>query len=316
MTLGRRILLMGLFGLSLVLLFSALIGTRPVALFAPAGTVATHERDVILLSFGTMLVMAIPMLVLLYLVAWRYRESNTKVSYKPKSVAKVRGELVLWALPTVIVLILWGVTWKSSHALDPFTPIASDRKPVAIQVVALPWKWLFIYPDQGIATVNQITIPAHTPVHFDLTADGPMSSFWIPQLGSQMYAMAAMHTQLNLMATTEGIYPGRNTEINGEGYAGMTFNATVVSPEAFEAWAAEAKRSAEVLDDESYRVLAAPSADHPPVIYSSVEPGLFATAMMKDMMPTSTQADHEVPGLPVQDMDQMDINNMHGMPGI
>ncbi len=182
------------------------------------------------------------------------------------------------------------IAWRSTHLLDPYAPLpaaASSAPPLQVDVVALRWKWLFLYPAQGIATVNALAFPARTPVHFLLTADGPMSSFWIPQLGSQIYAMAAMQTQLTLEADRPGAYEGRDTEINGDGYAGMAFRAVAVPPQDFAAWAAQAKSSPQRLDRAAYEALAQPSSSVPPAFYGSIDPDLFAWIVTKDMTPPS-----------------------------
>jgi cytochrome o ubiquinol oxidase subunit 2 len=165
----------------------------------------------------------------------------------------------------------------------------SSNRPVAIKVVALRWKWLFIYPEQNIATVNFVEFPERTPVHFELTADAPMSSFWIPQLGTQIYAMAAMQTQLNVMANSEGEYAGKNMEINGAGYADMNFKAKSVSRDDFDAWIQHVKQASSTLDQVAYEDLAKPTEANPVAYYSSVTQGLYDSIMMKFMMPGNMQ---------------------------
>jgi cytochrome o ubiquinol oxidase subunit 2 len=199
--------------------------------------------------------------------------------------------------------VLWGIVWKSTQALDPFNAIDSSKPPITIQVVALRWKWLFIYPKQDVATVNHVMLPAHTPVHFELTADGPVSAFWIPQLGSQIYAMGAMMTQLNIIADRPGEYPGRNVEINGDGYSDMTFTAKVVSDEDFDRWVSETKQDREVLDAASYDALVEPSTNNAQASYAAVEPGLFDTIMKKYMQPMPS-------GSPEQPEPEMDMYGM------
>jgi cytochrome o ubiquinol oxidase subunit II len=291
-----RILLGVLIATAAVLLFRLLIGGSTVALFAPAGTVASQESGAIKLSVLLMLLIVVPMFILLFAFAWKYREGNRNAKYEPVRARSVWGQLVLWLIPAVLVAVLAVLNWDSAHAVDPYQPIRSSAPPITIQVVALAWKWLFIYPQQNIATVNYVEFPENVPVHFDLTADAPMSSFWIPQLGSQIYAMNAMMTQLNLIASTTGQYTGKDTEINGEGYAGMTFTAKSVSLNDFNNWVVQVQRSTSTLDVASYNALAAPSEYDPPAYYSSVASGLFGNIMMKYMMPTSTSTDMEEPG--------------------
>ncbi len=251
----------------------------------PQGPIASQERGLIITSVLLMLLVVIPILILAYTFAWRYRAGNPKGKYDPERTHGVLRELVWWMIPATLVAVLAVINWKSTHALDPYQPLVSNAPPLTIQVVALEWKWLFIYPAQGIATVNFIQFPENTPVHFELTADAPMSSFWIPQLGSQIYAMTAMMTQLNLMASTTGEFTGKDTEINGAGYAGMTFTAKSTSEADFNAWVASVKQSSSTLDQNAYNALAAPSENNSPAYYSSVEGGLFDGIIMKFMVP-------------------------------
>ena len=263
-----------------------------VGVFDPQGPIAGQERDLIVLAIGVMLLIAIPMLILLYTFAWRYRAGNKKSAdaYQPDHVGSFGRQLLWWCIPATLIAVLAVINWKTTHALDPFAPIPSSTSPFTVEVVALQWKWLFIYPQQGIATVNWLEFPARTPVHFLLTADAPMSSFWIPQLGSQIYAMSAMQTQLYLEASSTGEFVGKDTEINGAGYAGMTFTADAVSESDFNAWVAgvKASSSAPALTMGAYNALAAPSAYVPPAFYSSADPNLYDYVLMKYMVPSSS----------------------------
>lgn len=263
------------------LLCGHFLGGHVVALLQPRGAVAAHEHQVMLVSLLVMLSLAVPLLITLFAVAWHFRAENN-ARYEPDRHGSPAGQMALWVLPAMIVGILWVVTWRSAHELDPALAVIPEGSPVTIQVIALPWKWLFIYPEEGIATVNTVTFPAHAPVRFDLTADAPMSSFWIPQLGSQMYAMAAMKTQLNLEAEP-GEYAGRNTEINGDGFAGMTFTAKAVPRAEFDRWVAEVRRGPLTLDEDAFAALSAPSSDVPPAFYASVPLDLFTHVMAKYM---------------------------------
>lgn len=232
-----------------------------------------------------MLLVAVPLLALLYAFAWKYRAGNKKAEYDPEQKHGALRELGLWVIPAVLILTLSIINWKSTHALDPYKPLAAAAKPLTIQVVALNWKWLFIYPEQGIATVNFIEFPAQTPLHFELTADAPVNSFWIPELGSQIYAMAGMTTQLNLMADAPGEFAGRAAEINGPGYAGMNFIAKAVSQADFDAWITAVERSSGTLDLATYRMLAAPSENDPASFYSHADKDLYDTIIMKFTAP-------------------------------
>ena len=272
-----------------VVLFKALIGNSIVAIFDPAGPVAAQQKNLIELAVLLMLIIVIPVLTLFYTFAWKYRAGNPKAKYDPDQTHKPWKEIMLWFLPAIIVAVLAVITWQTAHALDPYNPLQSANKPLTIEVVALQWKWLFIYPEQNIATVNLIQFPENTPIHFELTADGPISSFWIPQLGSQIYSMAAMETQLNVMASTTGEFTGKNMEINGDGYSGMTFKALSTSQADFDAWVSSVKQSSPTLTTGAYTQLAMPSENNPPSYYSSVQGDLFDTIMMNYMEPSSSQ---------------------------
>jgi cytochrome o ubiquinol oxidase subunit II len=258
--------------------------------FDPQGPIALEERNVIIIAVLIMLVVAIPMLIALYTFAWKYRAGNKKAKYEPDHVGTGFRQIVWWIIPAIIIIALATLDWKSTHALAPTNAIASNNPPLTIQVVALQWKWLFIYPAQGIATVNFIQFPVDTPLHFELTADAPMSSFWIPQLGSQIYAMAAMQTQLNLEATDIGEYTGKDTEINGAGYAGMTFLAKSSSQADFNAWVASVKNSSNTLSMDAYNTLSQPSEYNASATYSSYDPALYDTILMKYMTPPTSTA--------------------------
>ena len=240
-----------------------------------------------------MLIVVLPLLALFYYFAWRYRANNQKAHYDPNQSHPLWKEIFLWLIPAAVIAVLAPLSWKAAHALDPYKSIATNNlitnNPITIQVIALPWKWLFIYPAQNIATVNFVVFPERTPIRFELTADGPndapMSSFWIPQLGSQIYAMAAMETELNLMADSTGEFVGKDTEINGEGYAGMTFKAESVSQDDFNNWVQSIKQSSGTLDWNVYNNLLQPSVSNPPAYYSSVASHLFEGVIMKYMSP-------------------------------
>ena len=254
----------------------------------PQGPIASQERTVIITAVLLMLIVAIPLLVALYTFAWKYRAGNKKASYEPEHVGSTLKQLAWWAIPAVIIVAIAILNWKSTHALDPAKPLNSTVAPLTIKVVALEWKWLFIYPAQGIATVNMIQFPEKTPIHFELTADAPISSFWIPQLGSQIYAMSAMTTQLNLEANSTGEYAGKNTEINGDGYSGMNFIARSTSQADFDSWVASVHTVSSTLDQHAYDSLATPSKDNPTAFYSSVDQDLYNRIIMKYMSPSAS----------------------------
>ncbi len=287
MKIGYRIVIAVLAILAGVLFFWWLIQGNTVTLFMPAGVIAAQQGTLIITEVLLMLLVAVPMLALLFYTAWKYRSGGTKGTYSPDWHGG-KSQLILWAIPLTLIAVLSVLNWRSAHLLDPFRPIPSENATLEVNVVALPWKWLFIYPAQNIATVNFLEFPVNTPVHFNLTADAPMSSFWIPQLGSQMYAMDAMVTQLNLIASTTGDFAGKDTEINGPGYAGMTFTARSASEEDFNAWVSQVKQSPNSLTLSSYNELAKPSEYVPPAYYASVDSGLYNTIVMKFMVPSSS----------------------------
>jgi cytochrome o ubiquinol oxidase subunit II len=277
------LIIIGLLILDLILMFKIAVGNSLFALFSPQGSIALQQKSLIITYVLIMLIIVVPVLVAGYFIAWKYRAGNTKADYKPEAKHSALSEALLWVFPTVIVIIMSIVTWGATHKLDAHKPIQSDVKPLTIQVVALQWKWLFIYPEQGIATVNYIAFPEKTPLTFTLTADGPMSSFWIPQLGGQLYAMTGMSHSLHLIADKKGEFRGSNAEINGHGFAGMTFVAKAVSQREFELWVESVKKSPHSLTIDEYKKLAKPSEDIPPLFYAATKDDIFDKVVMKYM---------------------------------
>ncbi len=251
------------------------LGGCSFELFNPKGDIGAQERTLILIALGIMLAVVIPVIVLTLVFAWRYRESNTQAVYAPKWSHSTRIEVVVWSIPCIIVAFLAVLIWHSTHALDPYRPLEAKAAPVHVDVVALNWKWLFIYPDYGVASVNQLQIPVDTPVDFRLTAESIMNSFFIPQLGSQIYAMPGMQTQLHLIANTAGSYDGLSSAFSGPGFSDMHFHAVVTDRAGFDAWLRQAKASPLSLDDATYKALAQPSIKNPVTTYSNAASGLF-----------------------------------------
>ena len=250
----------------------------------PKGLIAREELGVISRHFLLMMIIIVPTFLALFWTVWKYRSKNIDAKFKPDATSKVSGEVILWIIPSVVIAVMSFMTWKATHKLDPYKPLVSDITPLTIQVVALDWKWLFIYPEQGIATLNFVQFPERTPIHFTLAADGsPMNSFWIPQLSGQIYAMTGMVTPLHIMADGPGEYTGRAAEINGEGYADMTFLAKSTSQPDFEDWVARVKESPLQLTDDIYDELVKPSENNPIALYSYVEKDLFNKIVMKYM---------------------------------
>lgn len=280
------------------------VSTLHIDMLNPKGLIALKEYN--LLVFTTLLgmVIVVPVFVIAIIVAWRYRESNTKATYTPDVSGNRLAEIIWWGIPIILIAILSVVTWYSTHDLDPHKPLASNVKPVTVQVVALDWKWLFIYPEQNIATVNLVQFPVNTPINFEITADAPMNSFWIPKLGGQIYAMAGMTTKLHLNATEVGDYKGSSANISGEGFAGMKFTARASTDEDFNEWIASAKKSPLSLTAAEYTKLAAPSKNNPETLYGTSETELYDTILMKYMMPTKTDSST------THDMSDMDMEHM------
>ncbi len=253
------------------------------ALLDPHGAVASNELALMTHAVEFMLIVAAPVLILLFFFAWRYREGNPKKpTYMPDWENAKIDELIWWAIPFEIVLILGALTWTSTHQLDPRRPLDDARgKPLVVEVVALDWKWLFIYPEQNIATVNYLEIPVNQPVRFEVTADSPMNSFWIPQLGGQIYAMTGMVNILNLVANKAGTYNGVSANYSGAGFAKMKFTAQAVRQEDFDAWVRQAKSSTKILNQDEYALLAKPSTGDAPAYYAEVEPSLYDSIVTK-----------------------------------
>ncbi len=222
-----------------------------------------------------MLVVVIPVIVATLAVAWWYRSSNTHASRDTDELYEGRVEFVVWSIPALTVILLGGVIWIGSHQLDPRAPLSGKSKPVHVEVVALDWKWLFIYPDLGVAAVNQLVIPAGTPVEFQLTSATVMNSFFVPQLGSQIYAMGGMTTHLNLMADQPGEYPGLSANFSGDGFSWMRFTVKTVPAAEFNTWIEHTQAASARLDDASYAELAKPSKNVAPITYRLGEPKLF-----------------------------------------
>ena len=244
-------------------------------LLDPEGPVASAERLLLINSTAIMLVVIVPVILATFGFAWWYRSSNVRATRSEELAYEGRIDFVVWSIPALVVILLSGVTWIGSHQLDPRAPIATNIKPLEVDVVSLDWKWLFIYPDQGIAALNQLVIPAGTPVRFRLTSASVMNSFLVPQLGSQIYTMGGMTTHLNLLADRPGEFPGFSANFSGDGFADMHFIVKAVPADAFDAWVTQVRGSGSVLDLPGYAELAKPSQAVPPATYRSVDPKLF-----------------------------------------
>lgn len=298
-----------------VLLMWVLLRGVDIPVLMPSGQVAEGQRKLFVFTIILSLIVIIPVFVMLAVFALRYREGAHKgADYKPEWDGSTKLEALWWGIPIVIIGILGVVTWQTSHSLDPYKPIASDKTPLEIQVVALQWKWLFLYPEYEVATVNELPLPVDRPVHFSLAADAPMSAFWIPALGSQIYSMNGMDSQLNLIADKIGEYKGYNTNINGEGYAKMTFTAKVMPEVDFTSWTLtapeKAMKAGDMIDESTYKMLAKPSIIAKPQTYHLMDKELYNTIVMKYMGHGQSSSTHSGES---HDMSTMDHGTMEGM---
>lgn len=279
---GMLAVVIGVIGIVIVL------ASENALVVHPRGIIAQNELELIIANILLMLLIIVPTYILLFTVVWKYCIKNEKRKYDPDHTYGPFGELTMWGLPSIIVAVMAIVTWDATHKLNPYKPIESEVKTLTIQVVALDWKWLFIYPELGIATLNYFPIPERTPIHLWLTADGsPMNSFWIPQLSGQIYSMTGMSTQLNLMAAESGEYVGRAVEINGKGYADMSFSVKSISPKDFEDWIGQVKKSSLHLTKDTYDDLVKPSVNKSIILFSEVETDLYHKIIQKYMYPTN-----------------------------
>lgn len=278
------------FGLVLFVLFVLLLSAcEGVPLLDPKGPIGEQEKLLLFMSVGLMLIVVVPVFVMAIWFGVRYRESNAKATYKPKWEGSLRIEAVIWLIPLAIVVVLSYLTIVKTIELDPYKPIESDKPTLRVQVVSLDWNWLFIYPDYDIATVNQLYIPAGAPVAFDITSATVMTSFFIPDLGSQIYAMAGMVTKLNLMADHPGTFTGQNMNYSGFGYGTMFFPTNAIPADEFATWAQTAKNSQSSLTLAAFNELNTPQSNYPATTYASVEPDLFGKIVGKFM---GWQGDH------------------------
>jgi cytochrome o ubiquinol oxidase subunit II len=251
----------------------------------PQGPVGAGERTILLNAVVIMLVIVVPTLIAILAFAWWFRAGNTKARHRPDWAYSGRIELVVWSIPFLTIMFLGGVAWIGSHRLDPAVPLPSAGKPLEVQVVSLDWKWLFIYPEQQVASVNQLVIPAGIPVHFSLTSASVMNAFFVPQLGSMIYTMNAMSTQLHLEADHPGTFYGEAVHFSGDGFAGMHFDVRAVTADDFADWVKTTHASGPSLDAAAYTDLAKQSADVRPFTFRAVAPNLYAQIVMQVLPP-------------------------------
>jgi cytochrome o ubiquinol oxidase subunit 2 len=241
----------------------------------PVGPIGAQEKQILLNSTGIMLAIVIPVILASFAFAWWFRAGNKRATYLPNWDYSGRIELVVWAIPLMTVMLLGGIAWIGSHDLDPAKPLPSTVKPLNVEVVSLDWKWLFIYPDQGIATVNQLVVPTGTPVNFRLTSATVWNVFFVPQFGTMIYTMPGMATRLNLQANKDGVYDGQSSHFSGDGFSGMRFKVQAVPADQFNAWVSSARGAGKTLDGREYVQLTRQSSYVAPITYSGVAPGLF-----------------------------------------
>jgi cytochrome o ubiquinol oxidase subunit 2 len=269
----------------------------------PSGDIAIQQRDLILISTGLMLLIIVPVIWLTLHFAWKYRETNTEAEYLPDWHHSNKIEFWVWFAPVVIIIILGTITWIYTHRLDPYRPldridanrpIAADVQPLTVQVVSLDWKWLFIYPEYGVASVNELAAPVDRPIKFEITSSAVMNSFFIPALAGQIYSMAGMKTQLHAVINKPGTYEGFSANYSGHGFSHMRFKFLGLPDDGFDKWVAAAKASNTDLSRENYLTLAKPSEREPVAHFASVDADLFdaivnmcvdgKSACMKDIM--------------------------------
>jgi cytochrome o ubiquinol oxidase subunit II len=267
----------------LVLLLILYLNADKMAVMNAKGIVAWEERQLLVYAMWMMLIIVVPVFFLMLAFIWRYRAGNAKAKYLPDWAHNTAAEVIWWGLPCLIVIALSAMVWISCQRLDPYRPLEGG-KGVPVQVIALQYKWLFLYPEQGIATLNYLKIPENTPIDFEITADAPMNSFWVPQLGGQIFAMPGMRTELHLIAEEPGRFYGSSANLSGVGFAAMHFEVEATSRDEFDRWAAQVKQAGRQLTQEAYDTLALPS-EEPVSEYALATEGLFDRIVMAPMMP-------------------------------
>jgi cytochrome o ubiquinol oxidase subunit II len=269
--------------------------TVPAALFllqgcsggilSPAGPVGLAERTILLNALAIMLAIVVPTILATLAFAWWFRGSNTAARYLPTWEYSGRIELIVWSIPALVIFFLGGIAWIGSHDLDPARPLPSKQPPLEVEVVALDWKWLFIYPDQGVASVNRLVVPVGVPLHLRITSASVLNVFFVPQLGSEIYAMNGMTSQLHLQADEPGNFLGLAAHFSGDGFSDMRFESRAVSPAEFTAWTDSTRAGGPVLDDSSYHTLLRQSENVKPYTYREVQAGLFNAIVTQKLPP-------------------------------
>lgn len=282
--------------IGLVIVFLALALNEfvisPVVL-QPSGPIGAAQRDLFFIALGIMSLVAIPVFLLLFYIAWKYKATNKKSKYTPEWDSNKKLETIWWGIPIIVVGVLSVIAYQTAHTLDPFRPMDSGVKPIQVQVVALQWKWLFLYPEQRAASVNELIIPVSTPIEFTIASDAPMNSFWIPELGGQIYAMNGMSSKLHLQADRQGTFKGVSANLSGEGFADMKFTVRSVERSVFDATLAQKNRDSSSLDMSSYEALAVPSTLTEPQWYRLADAELHKKIVDKYMLPPSSEQGYD-----------------------
>ena len=285
-------------------------------LLSPSGDIALQQRNLIIISTVLMLLIIVPVILLTFLFAWRYRESNTSAHYDPEWNHSTVLELLIWAAPLLIIIALGAVTWVSTHQLDPYRPLVrvaegrevpAGTKPLVVEVVAMDWKWLFLYPEQGIASVNEMAAPVDRPIHFKITSSAVMNSFFVPALAGQIYAMPGMQTTLHAVINHPGKYEGISANYSGSGFSGMRFTFHGVDQAGFDKWVSDARASSDTLSREAYLKLEQPSERNPVQHFGSVAPDLFDAIVNRCVEPNR---------MCLKDVMALDARGGQGIPGI
>lgn len=271
----------------------------------PAGEIASQQRDLIVIALLLMCIVVVPVFLLVIIIPLRFKEDNKKAHYRPDWDHHRGLELVWWGVPFLVIVVLGSITWFSSHSLDPYRPLQSHKKPLNVQVVALEWKWLFLYPDQGVASINQLHIPEKTPINFTITSDAPMNSLWIPQLGGQVYAMSGMSTKLHLDADRSGIYRGSSANLSGEGFADMNFDTIASSSSDFNAWVKQTEKSSDQLDWQKYEKLKKKSVEKTPIHYQLSDKSIYNKVLMQYMSHSSSESQNTTSPYQPDEMEKM-----------
>lgn len=291
-----------------------LAGCEAVVL-SPSGDIAARQAELLVQSTLLMLIIIVPVMALTVWFAWRYRATNRQATYNPDWDHSTKLELVIWAIPLLIIVCLGALTWVGTHLLDPYRPLdridaetpVSNQQPLQVQVVAMDWKWLFIYPEQGVASVNELAVPVDRPVQFMLTSTSVMNAFYIPAMAGMIYAMPGMQTTLHGVFNHPGEYQGLASHYSGHGFSGMRFKAHALDSAGFEAWVTEASASGETLDRARYLELEKPSENVQPMTFAQVDPQLFSRVVnmcveegrmcMAEMMALDAQGGLGLPGI-------------------